>query len=91
MVAYMLGEKFGYYPDSALRLKYDIVIASRLKLLKFSKLREYSCPTNGPVLDAIRSKVGNNIRRWLKGMTSPLCRPAKFVLDIKLASFTLVS
>jgi len=36
MVAYMLGEELGHYPDPSCRLKYDIVVASWLQLLKFS-------------------------------------------------------
>jgi len=69
----MLSEELGYYPYSTLWLKYHIVIASRLQFLKFPKLREYCGPTNGSVLDAVGSKVGNHIRCWLKGVTGPLC------------------
>jgi len=91
MVTHVLGKELGHYPDPSRWLKYHVVIALRLESLEFSQLREYSCPINGPVLDAVGSKVSNNVRRWLKGMTGPLCRPTKFVLDIKFAPFTLAS
>ena len=79
MVPYMLGEELGYYPDPSRRLKYDIVVASRLQFLKFPKLREDRAAPDSLVLDAVGGEIGDDIRCRLEGMAGAPGAATQFV------------